>query len=67
MELDAIMMDNSLLFNQSVHRKVTFNERAFENLGKAVHRIKFIFLYNLWAWSPVFMNQGPSSFIDFVD
>ena len=32
-----------------------------------VHRIKLIFLYNLWAWSFVFMFQGPSSIVDFVD
>ena len=43
------------------------NGKAFENIENVVHRIKFIFVYNLWAWFSVFMSQGPSSFIDFVD
>ena len=43
------------------------NRRAFENKENSAHSIKFNFLYNLWAWSYVFMFHDPSTIVDFVD
>lgn len=51
------------LFNNKVER----NGRAFDNKLNSIHRIKLNFLYDLWSWSFVFMSQGPSFLVDFLD
>ena len=42
-------------------------KRAFEKKGAVVYRIKLNFCYNIWAWSFVFMAQGPFYIVDFLD
>ena len=42
------------------------NSRAFEIKEHSIHRIKFNFLCNLWAWSNLFITLDPSSIVDFV-
>ena len=43
------------------------NRRAFDDKENFVHRIKLNFFCSLWAWSLVYMRQGPSLVVDFVD
>ena len=43
------------------------NMLAFDNVELLVQRLKNSFVCNLWSWSRVFVDVGPTSLISFIN
>ena len=40
---------------------------AFDNTDLSIQRMKNSFIYTLWSWSRVFVNEAPMPFFSFMD